>query len=402
MSPEQQTRLDQLIGGHLDGALDADQVRELAALLQADGEARRAFARSLAMDTALPRAVRRRPALRLLWPALAAAAVLAIAVATWLLASPAGPRLEPGGTAVVVRQGRELPADAAGALRDADRVRTAEGKAVLVWSEGTRVTLDAGSRLDLVAAGPRKELYLDGGRIDVEAAIQTPGKALAVRTDRLAVAVVGTRFRVASAPGASSVAVTHGSVALSAGGVQQTVSAGQLAVSSGSQPVWISPAGQDAGALLDGAVHIDAKAFELDDGRDWRATLRDGSLVAVPEETAERVENPILLDGYTRMLPDLAIDADVTLAGPGTLAVILICRRADGRDWLGNYSLKAKLPAGRHRRSWSAADLQIEQGAAIAQAHGARLVRVAVCAWPRGAGLQVHHVAIRHGAGALR
>jgi ferric-dicitrate binding protein FerR (iron transport regulator) len=402
MSPEQQSRLDQLIGGHLDGALDAAQVRELAELLQADGEARRTFARSLAMDTALPRVVRRRTTLRLLWPALAAAAVLAIAVGAWLLSAPAGPRLEPGSQAVVVRLGRELAADAAGALRDADRVRTADGKAVVVWPEGTRVVLGAGSRLDLVAVGPRKELYLDSGRIDVEAAVQTAGSALAVRTDRLAIAVVGTRFRVASAPGASSVAVEHGSVALSAGGTQQTVSAGQLAVSSGSQPLWISPAGQDAQALLDGAVHIDAKAFELDDGRDWRATLRDGSLVAVPEETAERVENPILLDGYTRMLPDLNIAADVTLARPGTLAVILVCRRPDGRDWLGNYSVKADLPAGRHRRAWTAADLQIEQGAAIAAANGARLVKVAVCAWPRGAGLQVHAVAIGHGAGAMR
>lgn len=402
MSPDQQSRLDQLIGGHLDGALDAAQVRELAELLQADGEARRAFARSLAMDTALPRVVRRRSALRLLWPALAAAAVLAIAVGAWLLASPAGPRLEPGSAAVVVRQGRELAADAAGALRDADRVRTADSKAVVVWPEGTRVTLGAGSRLDLVAAGPRKELYLDGGRIEVEAAVQTASSALAVRTDRLAIAVVGTRFRVASAPGSSSLAVEHGSVAVSAGGEQHTVSAGQLAVSTGSQPMWVSPAGQDANTMLAGDVRLDAIAFNLDSGRDWVGTLRDDSILAVPEATAERIENPLLLDAYTRLLPDLAVEADVTLAKPGTLAVIMICRRADGRDWLGNYSVKADLPAGRHRRSWTAADLQIEQGAAIAAANGARLVKVAVCAWPRGTGLQVHAVAIGHSAGATR
>ena len=402
MSPDQQLRLDSLIGGHLDGALDATQVRELAELLQADGEARRAFARSLALDTALPRVVRRRTALRLLWPALAAAAVLAIAVGLWLLTAPAGPRLEAGSLAVVVRQGRELAADAAGALRDADRVRTADGKAVVVWPEGTRVTLGAGSRLDLVAAGPRKALYLDSGRIEVDAAVQTAGSALAVRTDRLDVAVVGTRFRVASAPGSSSLAVEHGSVAVSAGGERRTVSAGQLAVSTGSQPMWVSPAGQDANAMLGGDVRLDAVDYDLDRGKDWVGTLVNGSLHAVPEETAERVENPLRLDAYTRMLPDLTVDADVTLAKPATLAVIMICRRPDGRDWLGNYSVKAELPAGRHHRTWTAAELQIEQGAAIAAANGARLVKVAVCAWPRGAGLQVHAVAIGHGAGAMR
>lgn len=402
MSPEQQSRLDQLIGGHLDGALDAAQVRELAELLQADGEARRAFARSLAMDTALPRVMRRRTALRLLWPALAAAAVLAIAVGAWLLSAPAGPTLEPGSQAMVVRLGRELAADAAGELRDADRVRTTDGKAVLAWPEGTRVVLGAGSRLDLVAAGPRKELYLDGGRIEVDAAVQTAGSALAVRTDRLAIAVVGTRFRVASTPGSSSLAVEHGSVAVSAGGEKHTVSAGQLAVSTGSRPMWVSPAGQDANAMLAGDVRLDAIAFNFDNGRNWVGTLRDDSLIAVPEATAERIENPLLLDAYTRLLPDLTVDADITLAKPGTLAVIMICRRADGRDWLGNYSVKADLPAGRHRRTWTAADLQIEQGAAIAAANGARLVKVAVCAWPRGTGLQVHSVAIGHGAGAMR
>lgn len=399
MTPDQQQRLDQLIGYHLDGALSPEQTRELAELLAADGEARKTFARSLAMDTALPLVVRRRRPV-LLWSSLAAAALIAVGVAWWLLGEPAGPRLEPGSQAVVVRGGRELPADAAGVLRSADRVRSSGTPAVLVWPEGTRATLAAAGTLDLIAAGPRKDLYLDGGRLQVDAAPQGQERSLQVRTDRLAATVVGTRFRVASGAGSSSLAVEHGSVVVDAGGQQRTVSGGQLAVLSGERPLWISPAGQDINALLTApAIRLDATAWQRDQGKGWSGTLRDGSIQAITEATAERVANPQQLDGYTRMLPDIAIDADVTLARPGTLAIFLVCRRPDGRDWLGNYSVQQELPAGRHHRSWTAADLRVEKGAPLAESDNARIILVAVCAWPQGTGLQVHTVDVAHAAG---
>jgi ferric-dicitrate binding protein FerR (iron transport regulator) len=396
MTPDQQQRLDQLIGYHLDGALSPDQTRELAGLLAADGEARKTFARSLAMDTALPQVVRRRRPV-LMWSSLAAAALIAVGVAWWLLGEPDGPRLEPGSQAVVVRGGRELPAADAGVLRAADRVRTGETPAVLVWPEGTRATLAAAGTLDLVAAGPRKDLYLDGGRLQVDAAPQGQERSLQVRTDRLAATVVGTRFRVASGAGSSSLAVEHGSVMVDAGGQQRTVSTGQLAVLTGERPLWISPAGQDLSTMLSApAVRLDPIAWQRDQGHGWFGTLYDGAIQAAVEATAERVANPQQMDGYTRMLPDIAITADVTLAKPGTLAIFLVCRRADGRDWLGNYTVQQDLPAGRHHRSWSAAELRVEKGAPLSETDNARIVSVAICTWPQGTGLQVHAVDIAH------
>lgn len=400
MTPDQQKRLDRLIGGHLDGALDAAQIRELAELLAADADARKAFARSLAMDSALPQAVRRRRPLLLLWSSLAAAALLAVGVAWWLLGEPDGPRLEAGSQAVVLRAGRELAADAAGVLRSADRIRSADAPAVVVWPEGTRATLAAAGTLDLVAAGPRKDLYLDSGRLQVEASPQGGDRSLQVRTDRLAAAVVGTRFRLASSAGGSSLAVEHGSVVVSAGGQQRTVAAGQIATRTGEQPLWVSPPGQDLSAVLGvPALRIDAAAWQRDRGQGWTGTLRDDVIQAFVEATAERVSNPILLDGYTRMLPDLTIDADVTLARPGTLAIFVVCRRPDGRDWLGNYTVQQELPAGRHRRSWTAADLRVEKGAPLSETDNARIVSVAICAWPLNSGLQVRAVEVGHAAG---
>jgi ferric-dicitrate binding protein FerR (iron transport regulator) len=392
MAPEVQRRLDQLIGGHLDGALDAAQVAELAALLAADGEARRAFARSLAYDTALPRLAQRRarPLLLRWWPALAAAALLMVGIGLWSGGTaPTGPQLA-GEGALVVRAGGELAAAAAGPLRAGDLVRTRSAAAVLRWpGEDTRIELAAGGELEIAAAGPAKDLLLRRGRVAVDAAHQQDGRRLDVRTDRLAVAVVGTRFTVARDAAGSTVAVEQGTVAVSAGGERREVAAGGLAmvgIAGGLQVMPAAPAG--GGATL---VRLDPAAWQAARGQGWTGTLGDDGLVAAAvDATAERVAVPIREAGYARLRPDMTIAVDATLARPGTLAVFLICRQADGRDWLGNYAVSVELPAGRHQRTWSLGDLRVEKGAALAQALGARISGVAVGAWNRPTGLVVH------------
>lgn len=398
MTPEMQKRFDQLVGSHLDGALDAERTRELAELLAADGDARRAFARALAMDTALPQALpRRRPAL-LLWST-AAAALLAIGVGWWLLRHEHGPRIE-GPDAIVLRDGRELPVAAAGSLRTADRIRTAGSPAVLRWSEGTHAILAPAGTLDLLAAGPDKALHLDTGRLEIDAAPQGAERRLRVTTADLAASVIGTRFRIARQGGASSLAVEHGSVAVEAGSERRTISAGQLAVRSADRPMWVSQPGQDLQALFaEPVVRLDAAACARDRGAGWIGRAHDGSLVAIAEATAERIANPHRDTGYTSLMPGLVIDADITLGQPATVAVFLICRRPDGRDWIGNYAVKIELPAGRHRRSWNAADLAVEKGAPLTEALGGRIAMVAVSAWPTGAGLRLHGLDIAHAVG---
>lgn len=401
MTPQMQNRLDQLVGAHLDGALDAERTRELAELLAADGDARKAFARALAMDTALPQVARRRRApLLLLWACSAAAALLALGVAWWLLREAPGPRVD-GDGAVVMRAGREIPAADAGPLRAADSLHAAGAPAVVLWPEGTRAVLAAGGRLDLIAAGPAKDLHLDEGSLDVDAAPQVGDRSLLLRAEGLSASVVGTRFRLARNAGATTLSVQHGSVAVQAGSERRTVAAGQLAVASTAVPLWISPPGQDmSAALAEPSLRLDADAFTRERGAGWTGTVRDGALIAKAEGTAERIANPNRDAGYTALLPDVVVDIDVTLAKPSTVAVFLISRRPDGRDWIGNYALKADLPAGRTRRSFTATDLTVEKGRPVAEAFGGRVGGIAVCAWPAGAGLRLHRLDLVHAAAA--
>lgn len=405
MDPDRLRRLEELAGRHLDGRLDAAETAELSALLAAEPEARRTFARSIAYDTALPRALPRRRAAIPLWPLLAAAAALVIGAGLWWLlpGGPDGPRIAPGGDAVVVRAGAELAPAAAGALRRGDEVRCGSGGAAIVWSsEASRLELSGGARLALAEPGPRKDLELRSGDLVMDAAPQGAG-GLVVRAGAMAVTVVGTRFRVASANGGGTVAVEHGTVSVSAGGLRRAVGAGQVAVAGAAGRLWVSPAGdQSAARMLSGGARIDAAAWQAVAGRGWTGTLRGDDLAAQVEATAERVENPERREGYALLTPDLAIQADVTLAHPGTLAVFVICRLPDGHDWLGNYTVQQVVPAGRFQRTWTLADLRVEKGAPLADALGGRIVKITVCGWNQPVGLAVHRVAVGPAAALSR
>ena len=284
--------------------------------------------------------------------------------------------------------------------------------------------------MQLVAAGPAKELLLEDGTVMVEAGLQDGPRHLLVRTRQLSVAVVGTRFRVSNTAGTSTVAVEHGTVMVDAGDGAQAVTAGQtatshatgtpgsgmqrgspLAVSSAaistpsttpsSTPSAITPAGQP-GPLLPGA-RLDAAAWQAVNGVGWTGTLRpDGIAAIIDTATAERIQTPQRPEGYARLLPDLRITADISLNRPATVAVFLVCRQPDGREWLGNYRIDVALPAGRHQCTWTMADLTVEKGPTVAAAQGARIASVVVCAWHQPVGLVVHTVAVGNAGAAAR
>lgn len=400
MDPDRLRRLQELTGRHLDTGLDPADHDELADLLADDKEARRVFARSVAMDQALPRVVVRRGALRRWWPAtsVAAAALLAVGLGLWSLRDGGGPLLAPG-DALVVRDGRTLPAAEAGRLRTGDAVRAGAQPAVLAWAdEGSRLELAPGGELRLDQAGPGKELVLGAGRIAVDAGRQTGDRHLRVGTDRLVAEVVGTRFTVTADGAGSTLAVEHGEIAVTAGGQRRRVIAGELAVAAATAPLWVAPVA--AATRSAPGLHIDTAAWRAVGGLGWTGEPAGDALRALVEATAERVQPPQLQAGYAFFNPDLRISADVELASPATLAIFLICRRPDGSDWLGNYAFKVELPAGRHQRTWTFADAELEKGAPPATAIGARIVTAAVAAWTAPVGLLVHRVAVGNAGAA--
>lgn len=393
MTPDQQRRSDELIGAHLDGALGPDEVREFAALLTAHPDVRTAFAQALVLDTALPTVVRRRLSAWWWTSGLAAAAAVLLGVGYGYLHEKTGPEVL-GSGAIVVRDGRELHGENAGHLRAADVVRATGSPVSLRWaSEGTTMELAAGGTCTVVAPGPTKDLLLSAGELSVAAAHQTSGATLTVRTDRLSVAVVGTHFSVRNDGSASQVSVSEGRVALTAGAQQRPLAAGQTAVCGHSGDMLIGPTAPVV--MTTPLIRVDAAAWRAVLGKGWAGTLRGEDLIAeVASATAERVTVPERDAGYGVLRADLRVTIDVTLAQPGTVAVFLVCRKPDGRDWIGNYRLEEKLSAGRHQRTWTVADCVTEKGVSLSEALGGQISCMTVGAWTQPVGLVVHTAAI--------
>jgi hypothetical protein len=216
----------------LDGQADAEQRGELTRAL-ADPEMRERFVLLAQVHELLPRAMgearrRRRRAGRLVMAVIGAAVAAVLVVVTWGMTAPGVPRLEAApGLAWVERAGVRLPAPAA--LRAGDVVAVAaNGAATLHWpDEPTTVALAGGARARWDGHVDGTSLELSSGRITVAAAPQPPGRALRVRTPHLAVAVLGTRFRIDAGAAASRVEVEDGRVSVAAAGTTLVLAAGE-------------------------------------------------------------------------------------------------------------------------------------------------------------------------------
>lgn len=231
--------LDDLISGHFDRGLNAEQRVELERRLVAEPAAARRFAayarlhanlhqqardesahREPEFDSPIPPPLAGPGARRVLAPIAAIAAVLLVAIggALWL-----GRQDAPAFGEIASAEG-ELLIDGnpiAGGARFADGATLSTGaqaSATLRLRDGSEVVLDRDTRLGVGRQDGEWRLRLDRGEVECVVARQAPGEGFVLRTAEATVAVVGTRFLVEHRDGRSAVRVTEGEVTLAAGG----------------------------------------------------------------------------------------------------------------------------------------------------------------------------------------
>lgn len=232
--------------------------------------------------------IRRRPAQSLApWLAGAAALVL-LAVG---IAMSVGPRAAASSWAVVEESSALASSDGRTLLRDASLTAgvrlIAGGPAVVRLRDGTRVWLEAGTRLGLHEGGSLRSgdrigmlAQLESGAVSIAAKPQDPRAPLVVRTPVADVVVVGTAFRVAHAASGSEVSVTSGTVEVrSAQGTRLLAAGGATRIN----------AAPDAPTLVASfsAVSV-ARAAPIDGPLAGWPGSGVGALLALPPGGAER------------------------------------------------------------------------------------------------------------------
>ncbi len=259
---------DSLISAHLDGELDDAGHRALEAWLLADRAHQRRFllavmdhramARSLAARPALTmrtaRLMRRRRGLRVAsWSGagLAAALIIGLTVLLWPTGAAPGPHLQVAGASAapgprLQMTDTHVPAQR---LEAGAAVTVAPGSgAVLLYDDGSRVDLDAGSALSVTGT----HLTLQHGRLAASVAHQAAGQPFIITTPNATVTVLGTMLDVATDGVESVVAVTRGRVAVERSGdaARLEVGAGERSVVTVGGPLVAHAADAPDGRLL--------------------------------------------------------------------------------------------------------------------------------------------------------
>lgn len=272
-----------LIDAYLDGDLDAEGLARFEAWLLADRQHQVAFARAARMDTSLRVAVvarqgrqdpelesvtptrpARRPklrrasgrALRRRWPRyaaglMAAAAIVVVACGVGWRFRSATPQ-ESAPMAIIV--GKPLPTVVITAKLNGQSVRLpvgaqCAGPCELTFDDGSRVQVDDAGRLRIDHLSGDTALTLLNGHLTADIAHQPSGSSFKVATAHLIVAVVGTRFEVATDPSTTSVAVTAGRVRVTDTlGLEHLVNSGERAFAGTSglaeRVLSVSPSGE--------------------------------------------------------------------------------------------------------------------------------------------------------------
>lgn len=174
-------------------------------------------------------------------------------------------------------------------------------------ADGSQVTLDTDSALDIHFDGRQRQLYLRSGRIHIATAMDAAGRPFLVYTAEGSAQALGTRFTVHQRPGRSQVAVFAGAVALRPrldAGHPLILNAGQQASfdAGGSEPPGAAASADAAwqqGMLIVNAMYLDDFAAEL--GR-----YRPGWLFCDPQVARLDVSGSFPLDDTERVLDALA------------------------------------------------------------------------------------------------
>ncbi|MBA3683756.1 MAG: CIA30 family protein [Planctomycetes bacterium] len=180
------------------------------------------------------------------WAPLAIAAALVIGIGIVAIAPGGRERPGPDGAsaslatpAVLERDGRRQAASAGASLRDGDAI-SADAEVVIAYTDGTRLTLEPGARVELPARrADGRDVLLQQGVLRASVAPQATGSSFAIVTAQARVQVIGTRFSVTVGDGRTALAVQEGQVAfldLASGGVSRIVSGGENAATSPPAP----------------------------------------------------------------------------------------------------------------------------------------------------------------------
>jgi ferric-dicitrate binding protein FerR (iron transport regulator) len=250
------SRSEELIAAYLDDAMtpaeeaeltdwlraDAANVRafveanareqQLRAVVQARGELRRMETAPL-RQTIQTKPVRRRPSVRFVLTAVAAAAVVMIG-AVMLWQKPALPEARLGGEVAgvqVERAGSSLDAEAGMTLCAGDVVRSRRGGArIAIVGEDTHFTLAPRSAMVLQELRGQKRFELREGSVSAEVAKQPEGPMIWL-TDDARAEVLGTKFGLSADALLTRLDVSEGAVQFQGRGMAETtiVRAGQLA-----------------------------------------------------------------------------------------------------------------------------------------------------------------------------
>jgi FecR-like protein len=245
------TDLNELINGWREDTLSDDEMRMLTDSLSTK-EGRATLRGDWLLDAALPGALRTAPVLKSptvnLWRqwrplAAAAACVLLVCVISLLVVRQRGSDAVlsfEGNGVTVIRGDRSLPPSTT-ALREQDLVVAGNGGppvALLLDRGATRLTLQAGVRLRLLALAPQKVFQLDIGSLRAEVAKQAPQTPMLIQTPHAEVRVLGTVFSLTAREDETGLTVESGVVRISQpDGSAEDVKAGQSAVASKQAPV---------------------------------------------------------------------------------------------------------------------------------------------------------------------
>lgn len=156
------------------------------------------------------RQARPEPAARTYWPQLIAASVATLAVSATLLVGAQQGWFGRGGKSAQMAVGEATSLTAVGR---ADYVTGKGQKSIVDLPDGTRVTLDADSAVDVAFTGGRRDVRLLNGRAFFDVA-HDRAHPFAVQAGGRVVTALGTQFDVRLTPGALRVVLAEGSVSV--------------------------------------------------------------------------------------------------------------------------------------------------------------------------------------------
>lgn len=173
-------------------------------------------------------------------------------------------------------------------------------------SDGSRITLDADSALDVSVGAKARSVRMSSGRAYFIVAPDT-ARPFSVRVANRQVTALGTRFDVNLTPGALSVSLLEGRVTVGAGARVFTLEPGQQYLGRGERETVrsLGVRAQDVGAWRQGFVTFDDQSLE-DAVAVMNRYARAQILIRDPHIAALRVTGQFRSDGAERFVRDVA------------------------------------------------------------------------------------------------